>query len=482
MFFKFILNSNFKLFNREFFMRANNQKKEIDIIEKDFCKISEYFENKLGFYWWFLSITRLDLALWGLPQKKFFKNSLKYFLRLFLSLITVFFFRYKKPNFDKSYIFLFEDFLLSNKIKFKEDYYFKKIRNFFPLTKNIVLSLKIYNDRKNYSIFQLNTKKDIFKIFLQSIHLFLKYLFLKNKIFKKTKKYDFWNNYQRKNDFINFYLCNLTYNFFKKNLDIGKKIIYPYEEKPYERALNSIRSKKFRKKIFAYQVNPKDNLGLYMKKFKSIDIPRPTNYLFPGIECAKSFLKNGRYNSIDINRSIIGTSKCKNVLNDLKKVYDFLILISHPKEYNLIINWLSRSKYFDELKFLIRFYPAANLKLFDLTKKKNFSYSKNTLLKDCQLSKFAIFGNTSAGIEAVNNGLIAIWADLTSINLSPLTENQKKFFYPSNNFEIFEKNIRKVCKLDKKGFNKKHKKQISISQDIYSNINVKNIKNILIKD
>ena len=218
-----------------------------------------------------------------------------------------------------------------------------------------------------------------------------------------------------------------------------------------------------------------------MKKFKDLNIPRPKNYLFPGIECAKIFFKNGRYNSINIHRSIIGTSKSKNILPNLKKKYDFLILISHPKEYYLITDWLSRFKEFEKFKFLIRFYPAANLKLFHLIKKKNFFYSKNTLLKDCQLSKFVIFSNTSAGIEAVNNGLIAIWADLTSINLSPLTENQKKFFYPSNNFKSFRKNINKVYKLNKKEFNKKQKLQIMISQNIYSKINIKNIKNILKK-
>ena len=108
--------------------------------------------------------------------------------------------------------------------------------------------------------------------------------------------------------------------------------------------------------------------------------------------------------------------------------------------------------------------------------------AKNILLKDCQLSKFAIFSNTSAGIEAVNNGLIAIWADLTSINLSPLTESQKKFFYPSNNFKSFRKNINKVYKLNKKEFTKKQKLQIMISQNIYSKINIKNIKNILKKN
>ena len=278
-------------------MKLIKKKKEINIIEEDFNKISKHFQKKIGFYWWFLNITRLDLALWGLPQKNSFKSSLNNFIKLFLSLIIFFFFKSKKSNFDKSCIFLFEDFILTKKLKHKEDYYFKKIRNFFPYSKNIILGLKIYNDKKNYSIFQLNTKKDILIIFLKSIYLNLKYFLLKDQIFKKTKKYYFWNYYHEKNNFINFFLCNLTYNFFNKNKKIAKKIVYPYEEKPYERALNCVQDKELKKKIYAYQVNPKDNFGLFMKKFKNIDIPRSKNYLFPGPACAKVFLKNGRQNS-----------------------------------------------------------------------------------------------------------------------------------------------------------------------------------------
>ena len=92
-------------------MKLIKKKKEINIIEEDFNKISKHFQKKIGFYWWFLNITRLDLALWGLPQKNSFKSSLNNFIKLFLSLIMIFFFKSKKSNFDKSCIFLFEDFI-----------------------------------------------------------------------------------------------------------------------------------------------------------------------------------------------------------------------------------------------------------------------------------------------------------------------------------------------------------------------------------
>ena len=464
-------------------MISSNQKKEIALIEKDFVLISKYFQKRFGIFWWFLNITRIDLALWGMPIKESLRNELinksVNCLRLLFSLIVKFLSRFEKINLDKNLILIFEDFKLSKELRYKEDYYFKGIRKHFPNYINIILGLKIYKDKKNYSILQLSKKKDVLIILFRSMFLYIKYLLIKNWIFKKTKRYNFWKNYHKKNSFINFFLSSLIYNFLTKNYNVGKKLIYPYEEKPYERAINSIQDKKFKKKIFAYQVNPKDHLGLYMNNFFGIHIPRSQNYLFPGNELAKNFFKKKRKNSIKIDKSIIGTFKSKKKLISKDKIYDFLVLISHPIEYELISSWLLKLNESRNLKFLIRFYPAANLKSFKLIKEKNFFYSKNDLLKDCSLSKVAIFCNTSAGIEAVNYGLIAIWADLTLKNLSPLSEKQIKHFLPSYNFEQFKKNLSKIARFKKKEFIKKQKKQSMISNSIYSNININNINFIL---
>lgn len=468
-------------------MKFSKQKKEASIIEKDFVIISKYFQKRIGIFWWFLNITRIDLSLWGIPKKnslihEILNKSINLF-KLLSSLIIKFLSRSREISLDKKIILIFEDFKLSKELQYKEDYYFKEIRKFFPSYVNIILGLKIYNDKKNYSILQLSKKIDVLIIFFCSIIIYIKYLLLKNWIFEKAKRYDFWKNYHKKNNFINFFLSSLTYNFFKKNSNVGKKIIYPYEEKPYERAINSIQDKKFKKKIFTYQINPRDHYfgGLYFNKFADIDIPRPEKYLFSGKEYAKNFLKKGRKNSIKLEKSIIGISKSKKKLPDDNKIYDFLILISHPIEYELITSWLLKLKEFKGLKFLIRLYPAANLKLFKLIEKKNFFYSKNNLLKDCSLSKAAIFGNTSAGIEVVNYGLIALWADLTSKNLSPLSEVQVKHFFPSYSFDQFKRNLSKIIKFKKKEFITKQKKQFMISNEIYSKVDINNI-NFLLKD
>ena len=74
------------------------------------------------------------------------------------------------------------------------------------------------------------------------------------------------------------------------------------------------------------------------------------------------------------------------------------------------------------------------------------------------MSRIAIFGNTSAGLEAVNNGLISIWADLTLKNLSPLSENHRKLFFPSFDSANFQKNIYKVAIFKKKQFDLYQKK------------------------
>ena len=130
-------------------------------------------------------MTRLDLALWGTPSKRKFKNILFSYYYLIVSLIKKLFTFQKKQNLNNKYIFIFEDFKLSKNLIHKEDYYFKKVKDFFPNYKNIIIGFKIYNDKKNFSILQLTQKKEALKILIISILIYIKFLFLKNQIFKK---------------------------------------------------------------------------------------------------------------------------------------------------------------------------------------------------------------------------------------------------------------------------------------------------------
>ena len=131
-------------------MNLEEKKIKKNNLLRDFSKISKYFENKIGVFWWFLNMTRLDLALWGTPSKRKFKNILFSYYYLIVSLIKKLFTFQKKQNLNNKYIFIFEDFKLSKNLIHKEDYYFKKVKDFFPNYKNIIIGFKIYNDKKNF--------------------------------------------------------------------------------------------------------------------------------------------------------------------------------------------------------------------------------------------------------------------------------------------------------------------------------------------
>ena len=68
-------------------MNLEEKKLKKNNLLRDFSKISKYFENKIGVFWWFLNMTRLDLALWGTPSKRKFKNILFSYYYLIVSLI-----------------------------------------------------------------------------------------------------------------------------------------------------------------------------------------------------------------------------------------------------------------------------------------------------------------------------------------------------------------------------------------------------------
>ena len=296
-------------------MSINYYKFNYKFIRSDFRILSNFFYKKIGKYWWFLNSSRLDLAPWGIPNEKlFFKDKIIFITSLFKlifliikKLIT------KNSEFDlkNKNIFIFEEFKLNIKLKNVEDYYFKDISKKTGIKFiNLIIGTDLQNDIKNISIFKLSNKFDVIVILLKSLWIYFKFHLIKNKAILKTKNKFFWNRYQNKNSFLNFYLVNLTYNYFNKCSKNYNSVIFPYEEKPYERAINiNNTSEENKKKIFAFIINPRDELAIYNENLKFLDIPRTYNYLFPGISVAKKFKKKKRKNSLNLQESIVGSPK-----------------------------------------------------------------------------------------------------------------------------------------------------------------------------
>jgi hypothetical protein len=456
----------------------------IKSFNSDFILLSKNFTKKIGVQWWFLNSSRIDLAPSAKPIEHNFiyswLNLLKNTANLSYRLVFKIFNIKQNIKIKDNNLFVFEEVKLNLKLKRKEDYYFKNISK---LTKikfiNLIISTKFYYDDKNISIFQISNKFDVFSTLIRSLYIYIKFILIKNSVIKKTKNQKFWINYQNKNSFINFYLVNLTYNYFKNFKLKDKLLIYPYEEKPFERALNYKKKYNEIKKIFAYIINPRDKLALYLNSYSSLHIPRSKKYLFPGRLLAKKFIKKGRKNLINFDTSIVGSPKNQNYKISLKKKNTFLILISHRDEFPIIFDWLQDNFKNSNYKFLFRMYPGTDMKNFEINfdKLKNFEISKNkSLVEDCMQSKYAIFSNTSAGIEAVNLGLVSLWVDLYSKDVSPLEKNQKPFFLPSKSKKIFIKNLNKLIKLNTRKYGYIYKLQLRITKNLYSPFDSKQFK------
>ena len=107
---------------------------------------------------------------------------------------------------------------------------------------------------------------------------------------KKINK--FWFEYFfLKERLKNLYLNYLLYKFVSKN-KFCNNIIFPYEEKTYERSLISAISNEelnSQIKLYGLCVNPQHNLASFLKKFEGLNIPRSDNYLFCGALYRKYF-------------------------------------------------------------------------------------------------------------------------------------------------------------------------------------------------
>lgn len=462
-----------------------NKYKSLESINRDFFKLSNYFQSIIGKYWWFMNFSRLDLAPLGIPKNENFFEKIKNFafsLLIFIKFFLHTFFIYKKKNLKKhNKIFVFEEIQLNFKLKKKEDYYFKNISKLTKTKfKNLIVGLKIYNDNKNYSIFELFERNEILKIFIKCFLIYFKFLIKKDKLINHTLNIKFWKTYQRKNNFLNFFLTNLVYNFFEKFNFKKNIIIYPYEEKPFERAININVKKNY--KVFAYLINPRDKLALYFKKYKNFNIPRCHKYLFSGKISETRFNKNLRDNLLFKKNPVVGLSKGITKKINFYKSNSFLVLIGHPYEFTIIFNSLINE--FDKLKikFIFRFPPGINTESYKkiLNRYKNFSISNNrSLSDDCNLVKYSIFSNTSAGIESVNLGLVAIWFKTYNLNISPLDKKDYKIFFSSKSKQDLFKQIVKLINSDKKAYERYHANQFKISEKMYSKFNSKKFKKLI---
>lgn len=479
-------------------MLINNKKYKykfrLKYVFSDFIKISHFFIKKIDTNWWFLNASRLDLRQAGdidiiKNSKNHDKKSFNFILKFKnqLNILTFFIFnifiKKKNLNINKNYL-LAEQIDSQNNNLNTIDYYFKNIFN-----KNDVnlISVGLNYDKKNtneIAIIKLCNSLDIIICYFDSIKVNLKYKIAKLQIENlDLLEKNFWKYYFRQketsNNFKRLFLSKLVLRIFKKKWNYNLNIFYPYEEKPFERALNFATNTSSNNSVFAYYGNPQDHHSFFLRKFKKLNIPRPFNFL-----CAGSYQEEQlkKYN-FKKKIMIIGSSKSeKEIKKNIK--YDFLVFISHEIEFETFTNWIKdNEKSYENLRFLIRLYSQINnfkknenFKYFE--KKKNFFFSNQNFEGDISVSKFSIFSRTSAGPQAVNYGCLSIWADFSLVGSNALFNNLENFF-PSFDKQSFHSNILKLSKMNKNEEINFLQSQKNISKKIFSNIDYKLIDNLI---
>ena len=453
-------------------------------IFSDFVKISDYFVNYLGTNWWYLNGSRLDLRqAGGINFNKISdleKNGIKknYLIILRYHLKNIFFIfsniikKKIQLNEEKNYI-LIEEIFNENKNFNIVDYYFKNIfKN--QKYKVIKIGLGVRKKKNEINLIDLCDFKDIIICYIQAIIINIKYKKLKKKLESINLNHkEFWFYYfeikENVTNFKNLFVSKLVERIFVKNSSEGINLYYPYEEKPFERALNYSNEKKKLNTTYAYYGNPQDHHSLFLRKFKKFNIPRPSVFL-----CSGDFQKKQLTKFHNKEIYIIGSDKSKKKIEKNIK-YDFLVFISHEIELESFTQWVKDYKYNTNIKFLIRIYSQLenfknNSNLSYLKKLSNFYFSENTFDEDVKNCKFSIFSRTSAGPQAVNSGLLSIWADFSQVGSNALFNNLNDFFPSFNTNQLF-KNVSLFVNFDEKSLKSHLQTQEKVTSKIYSNIN-----------
>lgn len=463
-------------------------------IFSDFIKISLLFTNNIKDDWWFFNLSRLDLRqAGGIDLNNNFdeKNNIleKIYILIFLNLkilyVTFLKIFLKKKKLKNKFLYLFVEQVKFNNININlTEYYFQNLFSKIP-NKTVTIGFELKSKKSNeITLFELANTFDIFKSYFQTLITLFKYRKIKKKIrCLNLKEFKFWVNFLRikeqDTNFKSVFLSKLLISILEKYPENKIKIIYPYEEKPFERAL-CILSKKYKNfYVFAYYGNLQDHHSFFLRKLSKLNIPRSSSFL-----CAGNYQKEQiiKFNS-NKNIYIIGSDKSK---IELKKnlQYDFLVFISHKIELNSFKKWVEQQHFKSKnIKFLVRLYSQLtenenNPDYLYLKNLKGFDFSDQSLKNDIAKSKFSIFSRTSAGPQAVNSELLSIWADFSLVGSNALN-GKIEYFFPSFNSNQLNYNIEKFISLNENEIQNYLVKQKNISKKVFSEINYDLVDKIL---
>ena len=367
---------------------------------------------------------------------------------------------------------LFLTHLINEKhLRINEDFYFGKLPKFLQENNyNTLIVLRNLTNKNSSKIYEKNKKYLRNKIllsksldFLCEIKLILNVLFVYFELIK-LKNSDKNVEYFLSGKKI-FKFAGSTYNNLKLLVQI-EEVVKSYNPKyffltceghTWEKLIISQIKKKFPNiKIFAYQFSivTKYSFSIYLNLGNKFN---PNFILTSGNYTKNLFLKN--YNS-KIKCMNIGSNKFvprKKLINNS----DYVLVL--PEGFNsetikMIEFTIAAANKFKNKKFIFRFHPMINKKLFlrkyvknKLILPKNFIISKNSFDSDIKICKYVIYRGSAAAIQALSLNKITIYLNfINELNIDPLYMLKHKFYVTKiEDLKIIFHN-KKIMKLNKK--------------------------------
>ncbi len=232
-------------------------------------------------------------------------------------------------------------------------------------------------------------------------------------------------------------------------------IVYPYEEKGYERAL-LMACEGSNVKTIGYTPHPQHHLALSMKDDVKPAAPKPSQYAVCGGRYVDFFESWGKKPQGSVH--VWGSPKSANHSQDQKAFgspLKMLLFLSHPDELRVFSSWLrAEPMLLKEKIYMVRGYKSVPDALFakqldDITKEFS-AVIKDTgdFTKDLNACDLALFNATSAGLMAINAGKLAIHVCLDDLFRINPCFNQTDFVLSCASAQELEKRLKTLSDSD----------------------------------
>lgn len=283
--------------------------------------------------------------------------------------------------------------------------------------------------------------------------------------------------------FLNHICCYYALNnIFKQHK--YKCVISTYEEKIVERTI-LFSCNEAEIPVIGYIPHPQHHLALALRDTHKPYSPKPKKYAVCGQKYIDYFQSwcNKDPNSI----TVWGSKKyprqdfaIKEISQDDLKV---LMLISHPNELRVFCSWLHADpRLVMGKKYFLRMYKAANCRRFSeeseiIKSQFNFIEEIDGDLKDnMNFCDLACFCATSAGLLAVDNGLISIHLGLDDFfEINPCFNDLDPMLSCGSAVE-FADLLDEICSMNADPFSQLYCKQRNFVNQIFSPIQTENIR------